>query len=303
MSRLYKACVADDHKAVKYYITAKWTDIDECFKVAFKKQNIRILKLLLKHKIDNDLLNEALYKACVNKNANMVKLLSKKHALDDQADCLMLACSNNSIDIVNTLIDYNNYGSKLRYGFSFSCKAGNVELSQLLINKGAEVDEYIFNRVIMCGNLQMVKLLVNYLHDYDYIDGAKVAYTHHQPKILQFILTETPINVNKFIEWVYDKRAPMYMMRERGKIDNVDKVMIACMLNNNVDYKQHISEHKHLRIEKFIHQINNTHIEYTKNIQKILNKFNIHNYDTNISKMITEYLPYKLSNVNLHHTT
>ncbi len=293
MGKLLKACIANNYKAVKIHIDTKCNDIDECFKVAYKNKHMQILKLLLnKRQINKDTLSDILFDTCLNKKLAIIKLLLIYGAVDLQSRCLTYACSNNCLDIVNILIKYSKYGINHNQGFEASITAGNFQLTQLMLSqKNINIRYYHFENAIKSGNLSLVKLLNEHFPWYDNKAGQAIyAYLYNQRKILQYLLTElNEADINRFVEYICSKAI-------KNK-DLIDWDVAVCILNNNINYEECLRyfnrKYPPSYMKNIIGAVIFSHERHKNDIHLILNNFNIHNYDTNISKLITEYLPYE----------
>ncbi len=295
MSKLLKACLDNNYEAAKKAINKKHNDTNRCLLVACKNGNTNIVELLLnKHTFDGDILRKVLREACKNNHANQNKLIIKtllqRGATDYDNRCLYYAVDRNQVDIIYTFIEHSKYQINYDEVLIEAVYSGNFKIALIMLNQGATNIDHALEIACGNGNLEIAKLLIAHGTP-DLVFAAVIACIYERHHILQFILTETNINVNEFIK---------QMCREDNPFDISSKAfreVVICILNSNFDYKQYIDEHDtfitDIDIQKHIDAIISLHTPYIKKVQDILNNLRIPNYDVNIiSPIITDYIPY-----------
>ena len=147
---------------------------------AADENNVQKVKELLQHKTlnlnwEDDSDYTALYRACLNGNAQIVRLLlhagANPNIDSDDGTPLMMAVDSGSVEIVKELIsagvDVNNRDSIRPEPLLLASDAGNIEIVKLFLNAGADVniqEVYTKETALMGaakhGHTEVVRLLL-----------------------------------------------------------------------------------------------------------------------------------------------
>lgn len=192
--------------------------------------NIDIIKLLLDAGADinakNSSLNTPLFLASIKGLTKIVQLFldyvpperfkTELNVLDINAEnikgytALILAASNNNLDIVNLLLEKqaNLFSNNKMSALYAASKNGHIEIVKKLISIGDNInypienDNYAIHGAVLSGNLEIVKLLhINgALMDIENIDGVTpllLASEKGQIDIVEYLLDNCNVDQNK----------------------------------------------------------------------------------------------------------
>lgn len=141
------------------------------------KCDIEIIKYLIDKGIDinhqNGFNETALIEAVYCNRIELVELLLNKganpllQAVND--DALLIACKFNHIDIIKLLLKYNssNINNKNGHGDTpiyLACRNSSIEAVKILLDYGAKPNIYDLSISVQLNNLEIIKLLVNYMN-------------------------------------------------------------------------------------------------------------------------------------------